>query len=385
MTLYRLNAVEILHGTAREIGLESHLDAGLEQRFYHLIELFNEFGSIDEIAYPAAVDEVKRLVGIRLKLARDWDQHPEILEQKIAQPFFIIGNARAGTTLAQALLTLDEGHRTPCYWDVRNPTPPPGMDAESDAFAMDEGARFSKFMLARSPGMLQAHPYLDQGGRAEAEDEFLYAIDFHLAYPLHFLKVPTLPQALAPEDSVLAMEFHKKVWQQLQWKMPTRRWVGKGVIHQYIMSTVLQIYPDSVCFWVHRAPEDYIVSLLELLELQYKPFNGHLYRVDPDEIVNQLKAGTEHFLASDTTFDPRVHHIRFPDLISDPVKVIGDIYDKSGVAFTSDYERKLADWQNDPNKQANRYGKFTYSADKFGLSREGLRKKFIDYCDRFDL
>jgi hypothetical protein len=385
MKHYRLDAGSLLHDTARETGLERYLDEDLEARFHYLIGLFNEFGSIPEPAYPDAVNEVKRLVRIRLKLARDWEEHPEILEETIEQPFFVIGNARAGTTFAQSILTLDEGHRTPCYWDTRNPTPPPGLDPEADAAAHREAQQFIDFLLDKSPGLWPAHPYFDQGGYTEAEDEFLYSIDFNMAYPLHFLKVPTLPQAVPPPDPVQALQFHKTMLKQLQWQMPTRRWVGKGIIHQYLMPALLDVYPDAVCFWMHRPPEEYIASLLELLERQYKPFNGELYRVDPQQLVEQLKAGMEHFMAQPTIDDPRVHHIRFRDFVADPTAVLAPIYEKSGVTFTREYERRIRERVNDPAWRADRHGKFEYSLDKFGLDRNRLRRQFADYCERFEL
>lgn len=385
MQTYSLNAEEIFATAAREAGLEKYVDDGIRQRFYDLMQLFNDFGRIQEPAYAEAVDEIKRVVGVRLKLARDWSEHPEILEGKIEQPFFVIGNARAGTTFAQSILNLDEGHRTPCYWDTRNPSPPSGLDPQADAAAHEEAKEFINFMVGRSPGLWPSHPYFDQEGYTEAEDEFPYSIDFSMAYPLHYLKVPSLPQCLPPKDPVAALQFHKKMLQQFQWKMPCKRWVGKGIIHQYIMPSLLEVYPDAVCFWMHRSPEEYIASLLELLELQYKPFNGDLYNVEPQAMVEQLKAGCDFFMSQPIINDSRVHHIRFRDFVTDPAAVIAPIYEKSGVPFTGYFEKRIKDRITDPAFRADRHGKFEYSLDKFGLTKEGLRSKFADYCERFGL
>src|SRR5690554_82326 len=170
MQNYRLNAQEILREAAQETGLGRYIGEDMAQRFDYLINLFNEFGSIRENAYPAAVAEIKRYVANRLKVARDWDRYPQILDEKIVQPFFVIGNARAGTTFAQSILTLDEGHRTPCYWDVRNPSPPSGMDSAADAAAHIEAKNFIDYMLEKAPGFLPVHPYFDQEGYTESED-----------------------------------------------------------------------------------------------------------------------------------------------------------------------------------------------------------------------
>ena len=173
---------------------------------------------------------------------------------------------------------------------------------------------------------------------------------------------------------------------QYQWKMPTRRWVGKGVIHQYIAGSLLEVFPDSVGFWIHRPPEEYITSLLELLEQQYKPFNGEaLYKVKPDEMVVQLKAGIDHILASPSTDDPRLHHIRFRDFVSDPAKVIAPIYEEHGIPFTNAFAEKIRHATTDPSYKADRYGKFEYAMAKFGFDANELRKTFAAYCERFDI
>src|SRR3546814_16076823 len=100
-------------------------------------------------------------------------------------------------------------------------------------------------MLGKSPRMMSAHPYLDQKGDSEAEDEYVYSLDFDLAYPLWYLKVPSLPQSLPPRKPVQALQFYKNMLKQFQWKTPTRRRVGKGVIHQYVADSLLEEFPDS--------------------------------------------------------------------------------------------------------------------------------------------
>ena len=385
MPSFQLDAQQIMHAAATQSGLARYVDDALRDRFTRMIGLMNDFGSIAEAQYPTAVQQVTETVIKRLQLARDWQQNPEILEGEIKQPFFVLGNPRAGTTLIQSLLTLDEGHRTAIYSEVQHPSPPPGTDAAHDAFADAEQEEYVRYILETSPRMLQAHPYFDQGAKAEAEDEYLSSLDFHLVYPIWFLKVPNICFATPPDDPVLAFEFQKKFLQQLQWKIPTRRWVGKGVMHQYLAPALLEVFPDMVGFWIHRAPEDYIASLLEHMDIQYKPFNGDLYHFEPAAMVEQLKAGVDAIMANPTTHDPRLHHIRFQDLVQDPVAVIAPIYEKCGIPFTKSYENTLKQRLADPAHRANRYGKHHYSLEKFGYTKEKIRSMFSEYCDHFGL
>jgi hypothetical protein len=380
---YELNAASLFDGSARQYGLQEYVAPGIRQRFIHMIGLMNDFGKIEAADYPAAVETLKALVAKRLLVERDWRQHPEILDGEIRQPFFIIGSARAGTTFTQMILAMDEGHRTPRYRDIQHPAVHRGVDPAADAASLEEQDRYVEYMVGKSPRMMAAHPYLDQQGESEAEDEYVYSLDFNMVYPLWFLKVPNMPQALPPADPVAAFRFHKNMLRQFQWKTPTRRWVGKGVIHQYVMSSLLKVYPDAVCFWIHREPEQLMPSLLEILELQYKPFNGDLYRVTGEDLLQQIRQGVQFILGDAATNDPRVHHIRFKDMVRDPAAVIGSIYEARGIPFTDSFARKIKACQTDPAYRADRYGKFEYSLDKIGASKQQLRSMFKEYCDRF--
>ncbi len=385
MTGRRLDADLMVQQAARRHGLEAWIDPALAERITYIVGLLNEFGQLTDSEYASAVAQIESIIAKRLMVARDWATHPEILDSEIKQPFLVIGNARAGTTFAQSILAMDDGHRTPRFRDVQHPSPPRGADDQSDAAAMAEQGEYVDFILAKSPQILPAHPYFDQRGETEAEDEYVYSLDFHLVYPLWLLKVANMPQAMPPRDPVLALRFHKDMLKQFQWKCPTRRWVGKGVLHQYLMPSVFEVYPDAVCFWMHRRPEEYIASLLELLKLQYAPFNNGRYNVKPDEMVAQLKAGVDAILASQATDDPRNHHIRFHEFVADPVKVLAPIYEARGIAFTKAYQDRITARMADPAYRADRFGKFTYSLESFGLDRTSLRREFAEYCDRFEI
>lgn len=381
----QLNAQDIFAAAEARSGLSAYADDAQRERFDYLIGLFNGFGSIKEVEYPTAVEQLTGVVVKRLQVARDWAENPSILEEEIVQPFFVLGSARAGTTFTQMLLELDDGHRTPRYRDVQHPSPPRGLDPAADAAALAEQNDYVDYMVGKSPRMMSAHPYLDQRGEAEAEDEYVYSLDFDPAYPLWYLKVPSLPQTVPPRNPVQALQFYKNMLKQFQWKMPTRRWVGKGVIHHYIPEALMEVFPDMVGFWIHRPPEEYVASLLELLSLQYGPFNGDLYNVRPDQLVAMLKAGVDHILNNSATSDSRLHHIRFSDMVKDPAAVFAQIYDAHGIAFTGAYADRINARLHDPDYRADRYGKFQYSLEKYGLEKGALRREFAEYCDRFSI
>ena|SRR5690606_26734637 len=56
-----------------------------------MVGLLNDFGSLHADEYPTAVQQLKGFAAMRLRVARNWEQHPEILDEEITQPFFLIG------------------------------------------------------------------------------------------------------------------------------------------------------------------------------------------------------------------------------------------------------------------------------------------------------
>lgn len=385
MSLQFLDAEAIFSSAAQESGLQAFTSDALLNRFTGFIKAFNNLGPIDSAALPAANQQLARLVSNRLKLERDWQQNPQILEETINAPFFVIGNARSGTTVAQCLLGEDTGHRMPRYWESRHPSPPPGLDFDSDARSIADENRHVEEILQSAPRMLKIHPFLEQGGLAEAECEDLYTNDFHIPHVIHFNRVPNVPQAVPPSDPLAAFSFHKKLLQQFQWKTPTGRWVCKGPAHQYNLPALLEVYPDAQCFWMHRRPDEYLISMLEMLEIVYQPINGDLYTVDPQQIITDLRSGFDFILNLPCIDDPRIHHVNFHQFIKDPVKTLAPCYEQAGIAFTQSFERNIRQWMDNSANRSDRYGKLDYDEKKYGLSKQYIRDLFDDYYQRFGL
>src|SRR5690606_34922945 len=159
-------------------GLTAYIDNDLQQRFRDFIGTFNANGEITADKLPKALDDFRVLVKHRLMLAKDWANHPEIGEEKIDNPFFIIGTPRTGTTILQCLLGEDSHNRILRYWQSHYPSPPPGIAPDS----VQERIRLTDCIVEEITGlmpvMLPCHPYLDQGGSAELEDEEFYTLDF---------------------------------------------------------------------------------------------------------------------------------------------------------------------------------------------------------------
>ena len=61
----------------------------------------------------------------RLLYVNDRKRFPEIAQQKIEKPIFIIGFPRTGTTILHDILAQDPANRAPMTWEIMFPSPPP--------------------------------------------------------------------------------------------------------------------------------------------------------------------------------------------------------------------------------------------------------------------
>jgi hypothetical protein len=98
-----------------------------------------------------------------------------------------------------------------------------------------------------------------------------------------------------------------------------------------------------------------------------------------------VRAGLDHVLSSDIVDDPRVIHLRFGDIMADPVATVRKVYTRASLPYSDEFEARMRGWLDHPSNRADRYGRFPYSAAAFGLTESWLDEMFADYRRRFGL
>ena len=379
------DADRMLDSAARESSLEDCVDAEMRSRFSAMVARFNANGSVPADKRAAAESDFQKLLTHRLMIERDFRRFPQIGQERIEQPIFIIGNPRTGTTILQCLLGEDKNNRILRYWQAHFPSPPPGADPDSIAARVAATDALVKELIALMPVMLPCHPYLDQGGMAELEDEDIFTLDFESTFPFQFLHVPTVPIGSVPVNARGAFQFHKRMLQYFQWRNAPKRWVCKGPNHQFNLEALWETYPDAICVWPHRDPAEFLGSVLEMVSILYGPLTGRDCRALAREFVPEIKAGYDYLLSSRLIDHPRLVHVKFPSLMADQVGTIRAIYERFGIPFSAEFTGAIQAWLSDPAHFSNRHGRFHYALEDFGHSRSDIKKMFANYCERFQL
>ena len=381
-----LAANDLVAAAELETGQRGMTDSGLRQRLGQLVDWINERGPYDRAQLDPMRRQLQQLLVTRLRIAADRRRIPAIAAEAIERPIFVIGFPRSGTTLLHSLLAEDPAVHAPRAWHSHAPSPPPG-EAPVCRGRLEIADRKVKQLLDFVPGLLPLHPYWDRYSQALIEDEELFTLDLRNAYPTWLYHVPTLSVMvqIGGNDAAATYDFHHQMLQHLQWNTGRRRWAVKGVGHQFLLDAIFAQYPDAICVWPHRDPVDNQASMFSIAAVLFEAINpgGTDWHEFARTSTQAVSAGLQQVLNSPVIDDPRLIHLPFSALVSRPVETVQAIYERAQLPVTEQFEARMRAWLSDAENRSDRYGRYDYSYEPFGLDPAWVRSQFQQYRERF--
>lgn len=373
-----LTSAEIASGT---YGL---IEDGLRARLDALLASFRSNTDITTDQQIATRRQLVRLMARRLGIARDVANHPEILNEEIVDPIFVIGFGRTGTSIQQALLGADPANRTVAAWQVHEPSPPPGqMPVAPGRRAAAAGV--VQHYCDRCPGILSLHPYWDELADTLIEDEEILLLDLHDIYPVALCDAPAISVRVGSDDFEDAYRFLKLFMQHQQWKLPKKRWIMKGIEHQRHLSTLFRIFPDARCLFPHREPATFLPSNLAIAAVVYDGItDGAMDRRSMAAgYLADFKRRIDAVIAEPGMDDPRVRHVNFNAFIRDPIASLRGCYEAWGFGWTAEAEEAMRAWLANPANNGDRYGRHRYTFEPFGIDWAQHSGDYDEYRSRY--
>lgn len=377
-----LDADALLRAATAQTGLADYGDNTLPDRFRTAVDFIKSQG-MDAAGEREAVDVCMWLLTTRLEFFEDRNRYP-IAKEKVERPIFATGEGRSGTTLLHVLLSVDPNGRALRFWEVMYPSPPPGVATPDDPRRVRADEDWRE-ILRKIPKWLISHPYNDMLGEGIPEDERAWAWDFRLFTPTAWWRVPMgINLTAMPTDPAAQYRLHKMMLQHCQYGRPNKYWVLKG-FHQQRLAQLFEAYPDARVIWSHRDPIQVLASRVALSTELIEGLTGEEVAPKgqiPWQLVG-LRATLQATMTDPLVMDPRVHHVRYQDIVADPVGTIRGFYGKYDIPFGPETEAAMRDYL--ANNRGDRYGKFKYSTKVIGDQIDALQAEFTPYRERFGI
>ena len=378
-----LNSAAIIAEAEDRCGI-ADADAVFRINLERLVESLNSEARLpawgEASARRAIVDRtVDRLEG--LKWLRD---NPEIGEERIAQPVFLTGLPRSGTTFFQYLFDRDPRFRLIRTWEGISPSPPPGYDTASVASRKaEEGERrrrtrppaagFDALHLIDADGPEECHAFLEQSYSAAG----LYNL-FNVPSYFDFL--------MSSLDLTATYRAHKRQLQLLQWRMPEPRWALKYPNHVIAMREIVAVHPDARFVMTHRDPVQTLASIAKmsatLRSTRYeKPVDAG---VVGRQMLDFVQRHIERIMMFCNGADAgKVVHVDYYRLIDDPAVVMNEVHAGLGLDTPQVVREAVSEWHRKNPKNAR--GANSYALATYGLEESAVAAQFADYMRRFDI
>ena len=367
-----------LMATARaRTGLDDFGDIPFLEPLDVLVESLNREAGLEGAREQGAAATLTGLLSKRLQLVNDRQRFPAIADEVIEAPVFIVGLPRTGSTHLHALMGEAEGIRTPRYWEMALPSPPP----ERDTYESDPRIAEIQAVVDQIPAeMFQRHP---MSPTRPEQCNMLYDWSFMNQALLAYYDIPSYRDWLLNADYRPALETHRRTLQHLQWHNPGR-WVLKYPKHLIALDVLLEAYPDACLIWTHRDPAVVLPSVCSLTgfirspDPAYEPLRFGPEWVTLEELVLHRGLAVRDRLAD---ADTRIYDIHYTKLMRDPLVAVTDAFAHFDIPFTDESERRVEKWITEHPK--TEHGVHAYRAEDFGLDANRLRERFAFYSDRF--
>ena len=321
--------------------------------------------------------EILRLLCNRLRILRDFNAHPEILDQTIDSPVFIMGLARTGSTKLQKLLAATGDFNWLPFWQGFNPALLTGARDESPQRRIDEADEFLRWYHRVAPDMTYLHRYETH----EPEEEHLiHDHSFSAGTFSRYCNCSSWFQWLATQDVKNYFSYARDIVKYLQWQglqSESKPWILKTPTNLGLETQIREVFPGAKFVVAHRTPEETTSSVISLITSWRRPFS----EVDVEDIINTVYEGAsqtmQQHLRNRREGNLPCLDVSYSDLKDSSVTVVRNIYDFLGMPFSSATTKSVSDWEQ-INPQ-NRHGMHTHTLEEYGLTKAQVREKYRDY------
>jgi len=377
-----LDAAAIVIEAESRIGIADPDSLDVRRNLNRLVSSINAEAGLSASGESATHAALVKRTTQRLDGCKWLRDFPEIGVERIAEPVFLTGLPRSGTTLLQYLFDRDPRFRLIRTWEADEPSPPPGFDPVSARRrSVDEARRreshavpgFAALHLSDAEGPEECHAFMEQS-YAAAGFHNLLEVPSYVDFLLHAL------------DLKAAYRTHRRQLQLLQWRSAPSRWALKYPNHVIAMEAILAVYPDARFVMTHRDPVQTLASISKLTQRLRESRAGK--PPDPHRVGRQMlvfvRQHIDRIMAfSRTAAGARVIHVDYYRLVDAPAAAMTELHAALDIETPDGVYEAVSDWHRRNPKGAR--GSNPYTLEEFGLDREEAAAQFADYTRHFNI
>lgn len=340
----------------------------------------------------------------RLLLIDYMKRHPAVGKVQLKAPIFVIGFPRTGTTFLHEMLGLHESVRSHYTWEQMEPVPT--TDDESiEAQEANREKRYKKNKIMFDVAFKALiHEKIQHIHRIAYDETEECTIPCASEVPWALTEIPLMVYAadeLLPLGCGNMFKIYRKFLQVLTWQSKNRRdqdftWMLKSPFHLPYLEELFDEFPGATVVWTHRDPAECVASGCSLYEtiMEMGMEQSSIDRVKLGRAVmnytRKCLDKAEETFAKLKSRNIRVIHIRYADNVKDAKAVCRNIYEQTGLGFTSTYEQNLDAYlkksKEERQKLKEKKGSIhDYKPEDYGLTKEGIREEFKDYIAKYNL
>ncbi|WP_460854197.1 sulfotransferase family protein [Pseudomaricurvus hydrocarbonicus] len=361
--------------------MKAQLEPLVAQGLAQLVNALNTEAPLSERGWGSIRNTLTTTLANRLRVEHYLDKHPEILQTPIERPLFVFGLPRTGTTLVINLLNEDSARRCFLRWESLNSVPPPKAAELSTDPRCVESQKLTELSLKYAPQIAAIHY---ENADSPTECQFAMSQSFCAQYFDAIAEVPGYREWFLNTSYLPAFQYQKRLLQLLQTEAPGR-WTLKNPWHPLFLDDLTQVYPDAQLVMTHRDPVEVVGSCCSLIKnvRMMLSDNVDLHSIG-ETMMDTFTLMVERTLAYKEKHGwDAIYDLQYVDVMRDPIGEIKKMYAALDEPWSATAESAMTTYLN--NNPKGQFGKHEYNLEEYGLTRQIVRERFADYCQRFNI
>jgi hypothetical protein len=374
----------LIEAAKRNTGLDDFGDDAWREPFSIFVGSVDAEAQLNLMGRLMTRSDLILFLEARLRIEDTYKRHPEIDDEVIENPVYVVGQGRTGTSFLQSVLAEDPDNGTLTNWETYFPCPPPEAATYDVDPRIDKADKIITMWNRVAPEIESMHEFW---GAGPTENIHLHCLSFRAPTWMSLLaQVPTYAAYMQQQDGTLPYEYEKRVLKLLQWKNPRKRWVNKSPAALLHMPDIVKVYPDAKFIWTHRDPVKAVASVVNLVGTLYwmrsdHPFAGNtLEMITNSDLAAMMMSMPIDWMEQGVVPKDQVANVQYNDFVRAPVDTIAQVYADLGLDLTVAARQKMQAYVDAHARSARPAHRYEFGSEEL-VSYE--RKVFQRYTDYF--